>query len=222
MQHSSILIIGSRNHNKTNLIKDICKKEFDQTIVINPTFVLDPTSVNFYKNNFNNTIIEEQYNNDIIKTLLEKQKTEKQNTLLILDDCLSQCLSFLTDTFEELIFAGRDYNITTVINIQYPIRLSPEIRSSFNQVYLYGCEFVLSRRKFYEHYCNFFPTFAEFDSTFSNFTNDGIMAIDYTTHPTNYYKKVIYDSNNNTKTFVNDSNKTCNYFSNFINKFSCF
>lgn len=168
---SHILIIGKRSSGKTLLACDIAynlniKKKFDNAIVLtcdnNKNVYLKQLGITAHYNskesisNFFN-IIKEHF-----KTCDSslKKNTIIPSLLVIIDDINNENFN---SVFEEVIYNGRHYNITTILTKQFSSGLSPELRCNFDYVFLFKDDVISNIKRLYEHYAGMFPTFKSFN-----------------------------------------------------------
>lgn len=119
--------------------------------------------------------------NIVTDNSLEKQ-TNDTNTLkhmLLLDDCLATKGAWAKDPhLMEVLFNGRHRHLTYVLTMQYPLGITPELRSNFDYVFLFAEDNVSNLKRIYDHYAGFFPDFNTFRQVFRQLTEDyGCMVI---------------------------------------------
>lgn len=101
------------------------------------------------------------------------------NTILILDDCMSNKSISKNQSFRELIFNSKYYNITLILSIQILFVITPEIRGQFDNIFLFSENKITNIRRIWDHFGGIFSTFDSFKHVFSNLTkNFGVMVIE--------------------------------------------
>lgn len=184
----SICMIGKRGSGKTLVMKELLSymyksKMIDECVIISPT---DRMSAQYNQIADN---IYYSYDDKIVEELLEIQrhrineseKTGKKpkNVVIVLDDCLSHKGNWArSQAMQELFFNSRCYRITLLLTMQFPLGLSPELRSNIDYIFLSSDDFISNIKRIYDHYAGMFPTFDSFRQVFSQITNDfGFMTI---------------------------------------------
>jgi hypothetical protein len=194
VEHPSIVIIAKRGSGKSYVCRAILKKysHIPIGIVISPTDRMN----SFYGTFIPDSYVYYEYNTDIITRLLSRQKKmikKKQEkkllgkkidsrSYIIMDDCLSSKTSWMKDQpIKELLFNGRHYEIMYILIMQFPLGITPEMRSQFDYIFLLAEDIYSNLKRLYDHYCGMFPTFDSFRQVFSQLTaNYGSMVISNT------------------------------------------
>ena len=145
--------------------------------------ILQPNQMNKIKNVFDI---------DDIKKILESQsKPNAKRLLLILDDVLHSTLLLNNKLFLDMIANSRHYNIYTIITMQYPLGITPELRVNFGFVFIFQDNFISNKKRIYEHYFGMFSQFKLFDKIMSEYCEDyGILVADNLNHSTSFEDKV--------------------------------
>ena len=119
--------------------------------------------------------------------MIDKQQAKKQigkkldvRTFIIMDDCLGDKKSWVRDApILELLFNGRHYQIMYILTMQFPLGITPELRSNFDYIFLLKEDFISNQKKIFDHYAGMFPNFNTFRQVFYELTADfGCMVID--------------------------------------------
>jgi hypothetical protein len=97
-----------------------------------------------------------------------------------MDDCLGDKKSWVRDApILELLFNGRHYQIMYILTMQFPLGITPELRSNFDYIFLLKEDFISNQKKLFDHYAGMFPNFNSFRQVFTELTADfGCMVID--------------------------------------------
>ena len=185
-QDSVIVFIGKRNTGKSFLCKDLLF--YHQNIPVG-TVISGTESANcFYGNIVPSMFIHDEYNADIIKNLLKRQKTVKKtlvhqlenqgnsdinpNSFLILDDCLYDS-SWTKDKYVRTLFMnGRHWHILFIITMQFPLGIPPNLRTNIDYVFILRENIISNRKRIYEHYAGMFPTFEIFSQVLDQCTEN--------------------------------------------------
>lgn len=173
-------------------------------IIIAPT---DKMS-SFYGKFFPGAYIYYEYKSEIIENLMARQKimiakAKKKylegkkcdpRAILLMDDCLSSKGSWMRDKpIMQLFFDGRHYQIMYILTMQFPLGISPELRSNFDYIFLLADDFCSNQKRLYEHYAGMFPHFNAFRDVFIELTVDyGSMVISNRGSRKNFLEKIFY------------------------------
>ena len=184
----SICMIGKRGSGKTVLIKELLThmykhKMIDECIIISPTERMSMQYGNIADK------IYYSYNDKIVEELLEIQRhrideakqtgKKPKKVVIVLDDCLAQKGNWVrSQATQELLFNSRHYHITIILTMQFPLGMTPELRSNFDYIFLAHDDFISNIKRIYDHYAGMFPTFDSFRQVFAQITDDhGFMTI---------------------------------------------
>lgn len=202
----SIIMLAKRGSGKSWITKAIIHKcsDIPVGIVISPTEKDNP----FFSDFFPNTFIFYKYESKILRKLLIRQKMilkkarEKKlqgkyidpRAIVVMDDCLASKGIWAKDPLvSELLFNGRHRQITYILTMQYPLGISPELRSNFDYVFLLAEDTTSNLKRIYEHYAGMFPDFNSFRQVFRQLTEDfGAMVIKNRGSRTNLFDKIAF------------------------------
>lgn len=180
-QHPTICVIGKRGSGKTLLCQKLINK------INKPVNLIISSEEN--PNPFcSETYPEAQRENEL--NIIDKHLENMNEECIILDNCLFKMTQI--NAAHNLLFNGRHYNKSSITIIQHPLGLTPDIRSSFDYVFIFYDDFLQNQQKYYSNYAGMFPTFDFFKKTFEQLTqNKGCMVI-VNTNSTNIVDKVFY------------------------------
>jgi hypothetical protein len=65
-------------------------------------------------------------------------------------------------TVKNIFFNGRHYNFLFILTMQYPLGITPALRSNIDYVFIFNEPSVKNRRKIYEDYAAMLPSFDHF------------------------------------------------------------
>ena len=143
----------------------------------------------FYAKLVPKLFIHEEYNTVLIENVLRRQKvvlkqvakeietTRKSSidprTFVIMDDCLYDS-SWTRDKMMRLLFMnGRHWKVMLIITCQYPLGITPAMRTNIDYVFILREPYLSNKKRIYENYASMFPTFESFvsvmDQTTENF-----------------------------------------------------
>lgn len=191
VDYPSIVMIAKRGSGKSWVVRAILNhfRDIPVGLIISPT---DRMNV-FYGDFFPDSYIHYSYKSEIIEKLLARQQQmidkqkEKQaqgknldtRAFIVMDDCLGQKGSWVRDQpIQELLFNGRHYHIMYILTMQFPLGITPELRSNFDYIFLLADDMISNQKRIYDHYAGMFPNFDSFRQVFAELTSDfGAMVI---------------------------------------------
>lgn len=187
---SIINVIGKRGSGKSVFIEDLMlffKNMFPVVTVVSTTDQLNNT----FGKHIPAMLIHDNYSSELIENILNRQrrvieynkqhptKQVNPNLLLILDDIQGTTKKIRNDIMLDTIYTtGRHYHITLISAMQYVNGLTPTQRSNTDIICLSRDNNRENQKKLYQAFAGIFNTFAEFQKTFIQLTeNHGIMII---------------------------------------------
>ena len=172
VKNPAIMIIGKRECGKSWLILNIMHHMFSAG-KINNLFVFSKTEkMNKFYSHYTTDIYQE-YSSNVIKKILNKQEENNNSKcMVIFDDCIMLNNVSKCHKFADLIYNGRNYNITVVVSVQFPMGFSPEVRNNFDHIFLFDDDVISNIKRMYDHYAGIFPTFASFQQIFKQITGN--------------------------------------------------
>lgn len=188
-ENSAILVIGKRNCGKSWLCRHILnnatktKTKTKTNTNAGIIFSLNDSSKPVYSKCFPQLFIHDEFTEEKISKVLDRQKTMYDNnkiidlSFIIMDDCCTKDY-FRKKQFEELVYNGRHYKTMYFLTIQCPVLFKPEIRVNFDYVILFGDNVCSNVKRMYDQYGGMFPCFSIFKQVFDKLTQDyGAMVI---------------------------------------------
>ena len=193
-ENPSIVLIAPRRSGKSWIVRAILHHMRDipcgMIISGSERVTKDP----FYSKFFPDSYIFYEYKSEIIERLMKRQQVMMDKlqerisngkrpidirSYIVMDDCLGQKGSWGRDPpILELLFNGRHYQLTYILTMQFPLGITPELRSNFDYIFLLAENKVSNQKRIWDHYAGMFPTFDSFRQVFSNLTKDhGAMVI---------------------------------------------
>lgn len=187
----SIIMIAKRGSGKSWVTRAILShfSKIPVGIIIAPTDRMNC----FYGNFFPNSFIYYEYKSEILEKILSRQimmikkaKEKKEQgkfldsrAFIVMDDCLGQKKNWVKDSLiQELLYNGRHYRIMYILTMQFPLGISPELRSNFDYIFLLAEDFISNLKRIYDHYAGIFPDFYSFRQVFAQLTDQyGSMVI---------------------------------------------
>jgi hypothetical protein len=172
-----IVLIGKKDTGKSFLVKDVLANTqacFPIGTVISGTEVANP----FFQDIVPSKLIHDKYkpdivNNSIRRQLAVKKKREHEKraaghssidprAFLILDDCLYDASWIREESTRYVFMNGRHIDMVTLITMQYPLGITPNLRTNIDFVFILRETSMTNRKRIYENYASMFPTFEMF------------------------------------------------------------
>jgi hypothetical protein len=169
-----IVIIGKKDTGKSFLVRDILYNTQDCYpigTVISGTEVANE----FFQHMVPSKLIHDKYKPEIVTNVIKRQLTLKQarnkagggssvdpRAFLILDDCLYDGTWIKEESTRYVFMNGRHVDLSTMITMQYPLGITPNLRTNVDFVFILRETILGNRRRIYENYAGMFPTFDMF------------------------------------------------------------
>jgi small nuclear ribonucleoprotein (snRNP)-like protein len=170
-----IVIIGKKDTGKSFLVRDILYHTqacFPIGTVISGTEVANE----FFQLMVPSKLINDKYKPEIIENMIKRQlliKTQRNNdkkinggssnidprAFLILDDCLYDASWINQDSTRYVFMNGRHIDLMTIITMQYPLGVTPNLRTNIDFVFILREMYINNRERIYKNYAGMFPTF---------------------------------------------------------------
>ena len=176
-----IVVIGKKDTGKSFLVRDILfnvQHCFPVGTVISATEAVNE----FFQSMIPSKFIHDTYKPDIVTNVIKRQMNVKgtRNTdktsrggssnidpraFLILDDCLYAAKAWINEESTRFVFMnGRHIDLMTIITMQYPLGITPNLRTNVDFIFILRENILGNRRRIYENYAGMFPTFEMFCS----------------------------------------------------------
>ena len=173
-----IVLIGKKDTGKSFLVRDILANTqscFPIGTVISGTEVANP----FFQDMVPSKLIHDKYTPNIVMNAIKRQMTVKQRreqekksrggnsgldprAFLILDDCLYDKTWINEESTRYVFMNGRHIDMVTLITMQYPLGVSPNLRTNIDFVFILRENNISNRKRIYDNYAGMFPTFEMF------------------------------------------------------------
>lgn len=173
-----IVLIGKKDTGKSFLVKDIMANTqacFPVGTVISGTEVANP----FFQDFVPSKLIHDKYKPELVTNAIRRQATIKQKrehekkgsgghsnidprAFLILDDCLYDKTWINEESTRYVFMNGRHIDMVTLITMQYPLGITPNLRTNIDFVFILRENNINNRRRIYENFAGMFPTFEMF------------------------------------------------------------
>ena len=173
-----IVVIGKKDTGKSFLVKDIlfhAQNAFPVGTVISGTEVANE----FFQHMVPSKLIHDKYKPDIVMNVIKRQlaiKTRRNQdkhsgggnshvdprAFLILDDCLYDSSWIREESTRYVFMNGRHIDLMTIITMQYPLGVTPNLRTNVDFIFILRETMIGNRKRIYENYAGMFPTFEMF------------------------------------------------------------
>lgn len=173
-----MVIIGKKDTGKSFLVRDIL---FNTQSCYPVGTVISGTEVanEFFQHMVPSKFIHDKYRPEIVMNVIKRQMNIKQKrnadknarggsssidprAFLILDDCLYDKAWINEESTRYVFMNGRHVDLTTMITMQYPLGITPNLRTNVDFVFILRENILGNRRRIYENYAGMFPTFEMF------------------------------------------------------------
>lgn len=164
--NTNIAVIGKHSTGKNWCIKNLIHQIGNQS-----TTIISPTDTNFYETSFPNASIYYGCNTSIIGDIIydqavKNQQNKSKKVTVVIDGCLQSN----DNNIKDLFMNGRHYNLTSIITMQYPLGINPELRCNLDYVFIFKDHFERNLKRIYAYYANVFPTYDAFKTVFLQIT----------------------------------------------------
>lgn len=174
--HKTIVVVGRRGTGKTTLITDILyhKRKLPAGLVISGT----ESGNGYYRQFVPDSFIYEQYDEEVVKRLIDRQKNLKRlkakhaDCFLLLDDCLFKPSIMRSETMRFLFMNGRHFSLMVVLAAQYLMDIPAAVRCNTDYIFVFNDPILANRKRFYDHYFGIFKSFADFQAVYQSCTAD--------------------------------------------------
>lgn len=203
--HPCILIIGRNSEDKSQLVHDIIQSFnnsnfYDNNSRAEPTFfAYQLEACDFYKSQYPNADIKTDFDAGTLRHIIAEQTIMcknkiNNNKIVIFDNCLIRYKSWPKDNdLMEIMLNGRHYCMTTIVTLQIPIGITPDIRLNFDYIFLFYDDSTINKKKLWDNYASVFPNLVTFDKVFSACTFDHqCMVIDNRKQTNNICEKIFW------------------------------
>uniref|UniRef100_A0A6C0AIG1 Uncharacterized protein n=1 Tax=viral metagenome TaxID=1070528 RepID=A0A6C0AIG1_9ZZZZ len=173
-----IVLIGKKDTGKSFLVRDIL---FNTQTCFPIGTVISATEVanEFFQHMVPSKLIHDKYRPEIVMNVIKRQlgvKTARNGekgrsggnsstdprAFLILDDCLFDNTWIKEESTRYIFMNGRHIDVMTIITMQYPLGITPNLRTNVDFIFILRENILGNRRRIYENYAGMFPTFEMF------------------------------------------------------------
>jgi hypothetical protein len=133
----------------------------------------------FFSNFIPDSFIHSEYDPQLMESIMNHQKKKireskadglsetgkhpSNNLFIVLDDMLHDAQNWKKEkTIKSIFFNGRHYNFLFILTMQYPLGITPELRSNIDYVFVFNEPSIKNRRKIYDDYASCIPSFEHF------------------------------------------------------------
>lgn len=193
-----VLLLGKRGTGKSTLMRNLMyhvRDKLDFCLAMSPTEEATESLGSFLPP----TMIYNDFRPDKVNQLLNTQRQQWKRghgskVGLIMDDCMYDKGIFRGETgkiFRNLFMNGRHRRVFFLNCVQYCMDMTPDLRSQVDYVFQLRDNIQSSRKKTWEQFFGFFPTFEQFSKTMSVCTEN--------------YECLVYDSKASKSNNIEDS-----------------
>jgi len=160
-------------------------KNIPSGVVFSGTEEASPFFGNFIPDSF----IHSEYDPELMESIMNHQKKKireakadglsetgkhpSNNLFIVLDDMLHDAQNWKKEkTIKSIFFNGRHYNFLFILTMQYPLGITPELRSNIDYIFIFNEPSLKNRRKIYDDYCGMIPDFNYFCNILDACTQD--------------------------------------------------
>jgi hypothetical protein len=163
----------------------------------------------FFSDFIPDCFIHSEYDPALIESIMNRQKRKiretKQsgksdtgklpgnNLFIVLDDMLHDAQNWKKEkTIKNIFFNGRHYNFLFILTMQYPLGITPELRSNIDYVFVFNEPSVKNRKKIFDDYCGMIPSFDHFCNILDSCTQNHECLVVKTSGNTSDYKDQVF------------------------------
>ena len=208
MPDATILILGRRRSGKSFLTRDIFfhHRHIPSGVVFSGTEEASPFFGDFIPDSF----IHPEYDPALIENIMINQKRKirdakmtgksdtgkmnSNNLFIVLDDMLHDASNWKKEkTIKSIFFNGRHYNILFILTMQYPLGITPELRSNIDYVFVFNEPSIKNRKKIYDDYAGMVASFDHFCNILDSCTqNHECLVIKTSSNSTNLKDQIFW------------------------------
>lgn len=207
---SVVLCIGRRDTSK-HVIKDLLwhKQHISTGTVISGTEEANA----FYSKFIPKMFIHEEFNTSIIENVLKRQDAitkqiqqehEAHGTsaldrraFVVMDDCVYDDKWFADKYIRSLFMNNRYFGLLYILAVQYVMDIPPILHRQVDYVFIFRENQVASRKRIYEQFAGFFPTFEFFCQIMDQCTENQECLVIHNSSKTNRIEDYVFWYNNN-------------------------
>jgi hypothetical protein len=133
----------------------------------------------FFSDFIPDSFIHSEYDPELIESVMTRQKrkireskltgqsetgkTPGNNIFIVLDDMLHDAQNWKKEkTIKNIFFNGRHFNFLFILTMQYPLGITPELRSNIDYIFIFNEPSMKNRKKIYDDYGGAIPSFDVF------------------------------------------------------------
>jgi hypothetical protein len=183
---SVIVAIAARNRGKSVCLRDILSNHCSIPIgmVISPTEHANA----FFQNFIPKILIHDEYSPELIEKYVHRQqkisakfKKEKKDfgystidprSFLVMDDAMYDKTWVSDKNIRKIFMNGRHYKIMFLLTMQFPMGITPALRTNIDYVFIFKENIKKNRERLYDHYAGMFPSLAVFEQVLEQVTQD--------------------------------------------------
>ena len=182
---SAIVMIAKRGSGKSYIVREIIEHFRDIPVgaIICPSEKVEP----FYSDFFPSSFIHFNYDPVLLATIFERQIRIKNKykihaekgeyidprCIIVMDDCMASKKIWVTDQMiKDVLMNGRHFDMTYILTMQYPLGVTPELRSNFDVIFMLAVDEMKIIRLLHENFAGIFETLDGFRKVLMDITKD--------------------------------------------------
>ena len=131
----------------------------------------------FYKRMFPDTFIFNKYDENQLKSFIQRQKISKKHVsnpwaVCLLDDCTDTPAVFNKPLQQGIYKNSRHWKMWYILSLQYCMDVKPVIRTNVDGTFILREPNLKNRRSLWENYAGIIPDFSQFCEIMDQITND--------------------------------------------------
>jgi GTPase SAR1 family protein len=192
---NTFLLIGKKSSGKTTLIKELAINLFNENKIDHGIIFSSLESNNEQLSEcFDcNTTIYYNLDSQILKSIIDNQRINNiNNILIVIDDCILKSSINTNEYFKEIIINGRHLNIYLILSLRQQLSIKADIRINFDYIFVFQDENISTRKRLYEHYFGIIPSFTIFNDLMNKLPDYHILVSNNISTSKNITNKLLY------------------------------
>ena len=173
---SKIVVIGKPGTGKTTLIASILygkRHIFPVALAMSGS----EDSNGFYRKILPSTFVYNDYDEDVVKSFIRRQKIAKEHLVnpwgvILLDDCTDDPRIFNKPLQHGMYKRGRHWKMWYILSLQYAMDVKPVIRTNVDGIFILREPLLKNRKTLWENYASIIPDFSMFCDIMDQVTDD--------------------------------------------------